>query len=113
MFNPGILAIIFVFIGVLVTFVLPVALDWISRRRFSRRFERLVEANQIVPILTRDFDNTMAHAMLQRKRVTVESFLDARIGGQVPSSAREWKVSIAYSFNIVMAKALMLNSRSH
>jgi len=108
MFNPGILAIVFVFVGVLVTFVLPVALDRISRWRFARRFERLVEANQIVPILTRDVDNTVTRSTLRRKRVTMNSFLEvAWIGGQVPSSAREWKVRTAYSFDIAMTRVLM------
>ena len=113
MFNPGILAIVFVFVGVLVTLVLPATLDRISRWRFARRFERLVEANQIVPVLTRDVDNPRTRSMLQRKRVTMESFLDAWIGDQVPSSAPEWKVSIAYPFNIATTTILMRNSHSH
>jgi type II secretory pathway component PulJ len=95
MFNSGILAVIFVLGGVLVTLMLPVLLNQISRWRFARRFERLVEANQIVPILTRDVEDAKTRSTQQRKRVSMESLLDAWIGGHhAPSRSQEWKVRI-------------------
>jgi len=95
MFNYGILVIILVFVGVTVTLVSPLYLDRVCRWLFSRRFERLVAQNQVIPILTWDFDSEKHPSMLQ-ERVTTESFMDVCIHGQASSSVREWKVRIGF-----------------
>lgn len=91
----GLIAVVFVFVGVVLLLAIPTVFEWIVRRRFSNRFERLVRQGYVIPLLTRDIlkENDRSPP---RRRMTMQSLKEAWIRGQpaLGAASKDWKVSI-------------------
>lgn len=88
----GLIAVIFVFVGVCVLLTIPTLIEWIARMRFSKRFERLVRQGHVIPIFSRSAAKEKDLPRL--RRITTRSLKEAWISGgkgAVDVNIKGWK----------------------